>query len=370
MYFFFRQVNPSTSRASKLLSDTTNKINRKKLRINAQVTAIISVLEIVSMMTSVMIVGLLTRANTAGTIIIGLSVYFILLPRAFLMNTSHNKNRIVEYGWKNVFMNFLGIANKQSKATREYQSNTASNKFESNNVSKELKVEDVESVEMPSSSELGIQDATPDLVSPGPSNISKPKQTDLPSTSIANDASSTSKQSNENIDEEEIRTLEVNKAMVEDAKRRLVNKQIYHMKNSLDDEKKYIFYFRQLISVQEDTKKGKNASNITLESYFSNKKQYNTTIRKKCSKKQSQSIKNSQRVSKQEIANVVNNVNETSSRTILNDDFAKKLNERVKILSKFSTLRNIIDENNCDNYWKRFDLLLEEMIDMEESFIV
>ena len=129
--FFCRSVNPSTNRAAKLLSDDVNMTNRKKVRINAQVTAIISVLEIAFQMTSVMIVGLLTRANTAGTIIIGLSVYFILLPRAFLMNTSHNKNRIVEYGWKNVFMNFLGIANKQSNVTHEYESNTVSIKFQS-----------------------------------------------------------------------------------------------------------------------------------------------------------------------------------------------------------------------------------------------
>ena len=31
----------------------------------------------------------------------------LLLPYAFLMNTSHNKNRIVEYGWKNVFGNLI-----------------------------------------------------------------------------------------------------------------------------------------------------------------------------------------------------------------------------------------------------------------------
>ena len=49
-------MDPSTSRASKLLSDNANKINRKKVRINAQVTAMISVFEIVFMMISVMIV--------------------------------------------------------------------------------------------------------------------------------------------------------------------------------------------------------------------------------------------------------------------------------------------------------------------------
>ena len=362
-------MNPSTSRASKLLSDNANEINRKKVRINAQVTAIISVLEIVFMMTSVMIVGLLTRANTAGTIIIGLSVYFILLPRAFLMNTSHNKNRIVEYGWKNVFMNFLGIANKQAKVTPENESKATSNKFEGISRSKHLKVKNVESMEMSAMTALGIKDAHVDLEGPGPSNITKHKQNVLPSTSTGNDASSNTKQLNENKDEQEIITLEVNQSMIEDAKLKLVNKQIYHMKNSLDDEDKYIFYFRQLIAVQEDTKNGRNPNNIILESYFSNKKQCNATIRKKLSRKQSKAIENLIIVPKQEIVIVFNNVDETFSKTVLDDDFRKRIKERVKILSKFNNFSNIIDENNRDNFWKQFDSFLEEMIDMEESFI-
>ena len=34
----------------------------------------------------------------------------ILLPRAFLMNTSHNKRRIIERGWKNCLRNTLGLS--------------------------------------------------------------------------------------------------------------------------------------------------------------------------------------------------------------------------------------------------------------------
>ena len=34
----------------------------------------------------------------------------ILLPRAYLMNTSYNKGRIIEHGWKNVLKNTLGLS--------------------------------------------------------------------------------------------------------------------------------------------------------------------------------------------------------------------------------------------------------------------
>ena len=44
----------------------------------------------------------------------------ILLPYAFLMNTSHNKNRIVEYGWINVFKNLI------TKVTNSVSHNTSS----------------------------------------------------------------------------------------------------------------------------------------------------------------------------------------------------------------------------------------------------
>ena len=36
--------------------------------------------------------------------------YLILLPSAFLMNTSHNKRRVIEHGWKNVLRNTFGLS--------------------------------------------------------------------------------------------------------------------------------------------------------------------------------------------------------------------------------------------------------------------
>ena len=43
-------------------------------------------------------------------IINGMLIYMILLPRAFLMNTSHNKRRIIERGWKHCLRNTLGLS--------------------------------------------------------------------------------------------------------------------------------------------------------------------------------------------------------------------------------------------------------------------
>ena len=40
--------------------------------------------------------------------------YLILLPCAFLMNTSHNKRRVIEHGWENVLRNTFGLSTTPS----------------------------------------------------------------------------------------------------------------------------------------------------------------------------------------------------------------------------------------------------------------
>ena len=68
----------------------------------------ISILEMISYNTTCLVALLFRSINMPG-IINGMIIYMILLPRAFLMNTSHNKRRIIERGWKNCLRNTLGL---------------------------------------------------------------------------------------------------------------------------------------------------------------------------------------------------------------------------------------------------------------------
>ena len=52
---------------------------------------------------------LITIRVTYGSTAIMTFLYMVVVPYSFLMNTSHNKNRIVEHGWKTVFNNILGM---------------------------------------------------------------------------------------------------------------------------------------------------------------------------------------------------------------------------------------------------------------------
>ena len=80
----------------------------RKLLVNAQITAVISSIEFFFFIAH--IVGVYAAGGTnSGTGIIVMVMYMVLfmiiLPYAFLMNTSFNKKRIAENGWINVVKN-------------------------------------------------------------------------------------------------------------------------------------------------------------------------------------------------------------------------------------------------------------------------
>ena len=86
------------------LCEDVNMYNMKKVQVNAQVKAMISLLE-ASINVYYVLLLLFTVRTSLGTLIIQTSTYLIFLPYFSLMNTSYNKDRIIENGWDNVFRN-------------------------------------------------------------------------------------------------------------------------------------------------------------------------------------------------------------------------------------------------------------------------
>ena len=79
------------------------------MHINAQVTAVIMMLEFLGNFHIVVIFmewGELTRFLISYFFML---LHFLVLSYAHLKNTRGNKNRIIQYGWANVFKNILGI---------------------------------------------------------------------------------------------------------------------------------------------------------------------------------------------------------------------------------------------------------------------
>ena len=67
----------------------------------------IAILEFSCNLFYTILLGLISKKTTFGSLIAVMSTYLVILPYAFLMNTEHNKNRIIEGGWKNVLKNIF-----------------------------------------------------------------------------------------------------------------------------------------------------------------------------------------------------------------------------------------------------------------------
>ena len=80
-----------------------------RLHVNAQVTCMILLLEILFSFIQLTLL-IIFKAHTFPTLINGIFLWSIVLPHSFLMNTSHNKRRIIEIGWINVLRNVFKLA--------------------------------------------------------------------------------------------------------------------------------------------------------------------------------------------------------------------------------------------------------------------
>ena len=129
----FRKILPSKSNTpQRLLSDAANDINRRKLLVNSQVTAMITISELAYGVLYSVIYGFVSKGSSFGTLIQGISVHYVIVPYVFLMNTSYNKYRVVEIGWKNVLKNILWKCGK-NRVSNLYTISSESNSSSTDN---------------------------------------------------------------------------------------------------------------------------------------------------------------------------------------------------------------------------------------------
>ena len=84
----------------------------RKLKVNAQVTAMTSIIEAFGNILQWSIWIFITKFAGYGTLIQSILLYFVALPYVFLMNTSQNKERVIESGWFNILKNACGNGEK------------------------------------------------------------------------------------------------------------------------------------------------------------------------------------------------------------------------------------------------------------------
>ena len=112
----------------------------KRMKVNAQVTAITAILESIGNVTYV--IHTLFTGPRFSAMIHGQVTYMIVLPYVFLMNTSHNKNRIVEHGWKNVLRNIIGRS--ECNEANERINSDPVEEYKNDEIQQEERIENIE----------------------------------------------------------------------------------------------------------------------------------------------------------------------------------------------------------------------------------
>ena len=94
------------NRAAQSLHRDTQIHNMKLVDVNARVTLVIWILETIvniAILISYVILGQTSLGNTT----LAMTCYYVIISYTFLMNTSYNKDRIIESGWKIVVFNAI-----------------------------------------------------------------------------------------------------------------------------------------------------------------------------------------------------------------------------------------------------------------------
>ena len=109
-FFFFSQVIPSSNNlaANSLSKDVRNR-NIRKVETNARVAFVIWIMEFCANICIIIVWALVYGKTSFGTLTVNMIWYYLILPHTFLMNTSHNKELIVDNGWKTTIRNALSF---------------------------------------------------------------------------------------------------------------------------------------------------------------------------------------------------------------------------------------------------------------------
>ena len=110
LFFFFSQVRPSPDNlATGCLSEDVRNRNIRKVETNARIAFVVWIIEICANICIIIAWAVVYGKTTFATLTINMVWYYLILPHTFLMNTSHNKELIVDNGWKTTIRNALSL---------------------------------------------------------------------------------------------------------------------------------------------------------------------------------------------------------------------------------------------------------------------
>ena len=276
------------------------------------------------------------------------------------MNTSHNKNRIIEHGWKNIFKNIVGCRKSQifpdnstyTEMSDPYQSDSVEKSNRKNRMG----------IFMITSSK---QNTKSTKANSGPLSL-----TPIPSTSNGQFGSGPSKRKSSDssissagsVSTLDPRTLQKQKEKRQDKMQNLVSEMI----KVLESENQYIMIFRHLIAIKDGSKdfdyhcyehlKGNDALPRYIETikYTKSKSELKKMRRKSARKGTSSNFNVTNAPFSQTISSYVTH----------NTNFVGDKSERTKLRKKI-----LHDLYSSDTANICFDNLIDQLVSLEESFI-
>lgn len=335
--------------------------NLRKLKVNADVTFVIWILEWVGyvfIMTSFIFVALLKINILLDVAIV---VYYVMLPHSYLMNTSHNKDRIIDEGLKNIIKNVLHIpfdlsafvnlfrsANRENRDART--DDIITNKVEAGErkpeisivVRKNIHIKNIKvDVDPRLKNSIEIPEAKLHIDKPCSSSgiYDEDGQNHLAITTMTDSE-------DDMIDE-----------IADNDLRLSMKKQLLtYMKGSVNDEEHYIHYFLQLIDLESKMRNKNNldGDNVIITVVLDEK----TKERKRLSCKTKNSKNTNSKSKKSQIGSEVYPFLSPRGLTISADTQFDRTLMRIKKLESI--------DRHCDNE-EAFKKFLNELIDFEEG---
>ena len=356
---YCRQIRPSDNNVpGKCLSDSANEINRRKLLINAEVTAVTTLIELIGGVTFIIHLYY-AKGNSFPTLLHSVIYKCAIMPYVFLMNTSHNKSRIIERGWKNVFQNFLKpysfAVETVEMAPKPKEVNSIKPKKEKG--TEILKKRDTFAI---SSSENKKDSIAFKESLKQSSSCSCSCYTIVCRNCIKNNPTS------DKLMNQVWPILDANKLGQQKYIECMSSKLVYNLEKNLENEKMYIESFKKLLKFSESCKKG----NILSEKELENKCLNSYACKKEVSKKKSKR-KRSQHSCNVRLPQVDENHGQRNA--FLEDGCIREPLTSKTTKEKESRLRKRVEilhelQLNCKES-EIFNQLFDRLIDMEECFI-
>ena len=295
------------------------------------------------------------KSTTLASLTLAIIIFDILLPHAFLMNTSQNKNRIVEIGWKSVLKNILGISNN-SVGNSE---NTATVYYGGDDVETEIEQKGKKKKRSKQTGDVSV---------PGRNNslrVNKRKDSAISDITLNGECSGYKETA---IDKTNFTTLNVNNLEQRSHNQDVLQILLSELMISGNDEERYMIYFKKFVAFQDSRKNGKVVSDIELEDEFlPNIKQSNKYISKISRNKGTHN-----KPTGLQIAVLEKELNRYKEEVSYKSN-DRHLNLKGKLEDRFLLRTEILKDIRSASFakqTKKYDDLVENFIDLEESFVI